>query len=81
MLVTGVGARQAAQCQQPRHEAEIGFRFACRDKLVHLIGQGEVVQRLRRGVADRGHRPVQAGDDFSDGNQLGAFALHGFILP
>ena len=40
-----------------------------------------LVQRLRRGGADRGHRPAQAGDDFSNRNQLAAFALHGFILP
>ena len=62
-------------------KAESGVRFAGRDKLVHLVGLGEVVERLRRGVADRGHRPIQAGDDFSNRNQLAAFALHGFILP
>ena len=35
---------QAAQRHQPRHETEIGVRFAGPDKLVHLIGLGEVVQ-------------------------------------
>ena len=49
-------------------ETEVGF--ACRDKLVYLIESGEVVQPLRRGFADRGHRPVQAGDDFLNRNQL-----------
>ena len=38
--VAGVGAGQAAQRHHPRHETEIGFRFAGRDKLVHLIGIG-----------------------------------------
>ena len=28
MAVAGVGARQRAQHQEPRHEAEIGVRFA-----------------------------------------------------
>ena len=32
--------------QHPRHEAEIGVRFAGADKQVHLIGLGEVVERL-----------------------------------
>ena len=44
--VTGVGAGQAAQRHQPRHEAQIGVRFAGPDQLVHLVGQGEVVPRL-----------------------------------
>ncbi len=51
-MVAGVGAGQAAQRQQPRHEAEIGVRFAAPDKLVHLIGLGEVVQRLGRCFAE-----------------------------
>ena len=33
----GLVRGNAAQRQQPRHEAKIGFRFAGRDKLVHLI--------------------------------------------
>ena len=44
--VPGVGAGQRAERQHSRHEAQIGVRFAGRDKLVHLIGLGEVVQRL-----------------------------------
>ena len=49
-VVAGVGAGQAAQCHHPRHEAEIGVRFAGRDELVYLVGLGEVVQRLGRGL-------------------------------
>ena len=41
--VAGVGAGQGAQRHQPRHEAEIGVRFAGRNKLVHLVEAGEVV--------------------------------------
>ena len=79
--VAGVGAGQAAQRHQPRHEAESGVRFAGRDKLVHLVGLGEVVERLGRGVADRLDRPVQVGDDLTDRNQLPALTLHGFYSP
>ena len=43
--VAGVGAGQAAQHHQPRHEAWIGVRFAGADKLVYLIGHGERVPR------------------------------------
>ena len=74
--VAGIGAGQRAQRQQPRHEAQIGVRFAGRDKLVHLIGLGEVVARLGRSFADRLDRPVQIGDDFTDRNQLAALTLH-----
>ena len=35
--------------------------------------------RLGCGVADRLHRPVQAAEDFSNGNQLASFALHGLF--
>ena len=61
-----------------RHEAEIGVRFAGCDKLVHLIGLGEVVQRLGRGFAERLYRAAQAADDFTDRNQAVSFTLHGF---
>ena len=81
MLVAGVGAGQGAQRHHPHHEAQIGVRFAGRHKLAHLIGLGEVVQRLGRGFADCLDRPVQIGDDFTDRNQLAALTLHGFILP
>ena len=50
VLVSGVGAGQAAQCQQPRHESQIGVRFAGPDKLIHLIGLGEVVPCLGRSL-------------------------------
>ena len=65
--VAGVGTGQAAQHQQPRHEAQVGVRFAGRNKLVHLGGLGEVVPRLRRGVADRLNRSVQAAEGFPMG--------------
>ena len=46
------------------------------DKLVYLIGLGEVVARLGRSFTDRLDRPVQIGDDFTDRNQLAALTLH-----
>ena len=48
--VAGVGAGQAAQRHHPRHEPQIGIRLTGLDKLVHLVGLGEVVPRLGRGV-------------------------------
>ena len=47
-----------------RHEAPIGVRFAGCDKLVHLIGAGEVVPRLGRGFAERLYRAAQAGEGY-----------------
>ena len=77
--IAGVGAGQGAQRQQPRHEAEIGVRFAGRDQLVHLIGLGETP--LRRAVrAERLDGAGQIGQGIGDGNQLAALT-HGFILP
>ena len=76
--VAGVGAGQAAQHHQPRHEAWIGVRFAGLDKLVYLIGHGERVPRLGRGFADRLHRSVQAGENFG-GEKQSLFALHGIV--
>ena len=58
-----------------------GVRFAGPGQLVHLIEAGEVVPRLGRVAADRLHGAAQIGDDFTDGNQLAALTLHGFILP
>ena len=81
MPVAGVGAGQGAERHHPRHEAEIGGRFAGPDKLIHLVEAGEVVQRLGRGFADCLHRAGEIGDDFTDGNQPVALTLHGFILP
>ena len=66
----GVGARQAAQRHHPRHETQIGIRFAGPDKLIHLVEAGVMVQRLGRGFADRFHRPIEAAEDFPDGNQV-----------
>ena len=53
-------------------------RFAGRDKLIHLVGQGEVMPRLGRSGGDRHHRPVQFGERITDWNQAGLFTLHGF---
>ena len=79
VLVAGISTGQAAQRHQPRHETEIGICFASPDKLVHLIGAGEVVQCLRRGFAKRFPRAVQTRKDFPDGNQAILFTLHGLF--
>ena len=76
MPVAGVGAGQAAQHHHPRHEAEIGVRFAGSDKLVHLIGNGEASPRLGRGFAERLDGATQIGQDFGNGNQLATLTLH-----
>ena len=52
-----------------------GSASLAENKLIHLIGLGEVVARLGRSVAECLHRPVQA----ADGNQLAAFTLHGLF--
>ena len=75
----GLVRGQAAQRHRAAHETEIGVRFAGRDKLVYLVGLGEVVVRLGRGFADRFHRTAQIGDDFTDRNQLATLTLHGFL--
>ena len=61
MTVAGVASRQGTQRHRSRHEAEIGGRFAGRDKPVYLIGKGEdppvSVERLDvAGIADRSGR-------------------------
>ena len=68
---------QAAQRQQPRHEAQIGVRFTGPDKLVHLIGLSEVMPSLGRGLEVFLHRPIQAAEDFTDGNQPVSLTRHG----
>ena len=51
-------------------------------QLVHLIEAGEVPPRLGRGVdAERLDRTGQIGQGFTDGNQLAALTMHGYILP
>ena len=50
-------------------------------QLVHLIEAGEVAPRLGQRLPERRYRPGQAGEDFSNGNQVIPFTLHGFILP
>ena len=76
MPVAGIGAGQGAQHHHPGHEAQIGVRFTGPDKLVHLIGAGEVGQRLGRGFADRFHRAAQIGEGITDQNQPAALTLH-----
>ena len=61
VAVAGVAPGQRAQRHRAAHETEIGVRFAGRDKLVHLVGLGEVVACLGRGVADRLDRAAQIG--------------------
>ena len=46
--VLRIRARQRAEREQPRHEADIGFRFTGLDELVHLSEHREVVPGLRR---------------------------------
>ena len=79
--VAGVGAGQTAQGHHPRHEAEIGVRFAGRDELVHLIGKSEAPPRLGRGFAERLDRAGQIGQGFGNRNQLAASVSHGFYSP
>ena len=68
--VAGIGAGQGTQRHRSRHEAEIGVRFAGRDKLVYLIGLGEAPPRLGRGLKVFRHRLVQTLP----------LTLHGLIL-
>ena len=63
---------------QPRHESEIGVRFAGRDKLVHLIGAGEVALCRGRGYERLGGTG-QVGQGFGNGNQLAALTLHSLV--
>ena len=46
--VAGVAARQAAQCQEPRHEAQLRVRVTRADELRHLVERREVA-RLASG--------------------------------
>ena len=79
--VAGVASRQGAERQHPRHEAEVGVRFAGPDQQVYLIGNGEAPLCRGRGVADRLHGAAHTGEGITDRNQLAALSLHGFILP
>ena len=63
------GSISRATALNSPHETEVGVRFTGPDKLVHLVGLGEVVPRLGRCVADHLYRPVQAGEGFSNGNE------------
>ena len=42
--VPWIGARQATQREQTRHEPDIGLRLARADELRHLVEAGEVVE-------------------------------------
>ena len=77
ILVAGGASGQGTQRHRSRHKAQIGVRFASPDKLVHLIGKGEAPPRRWWGFAERRH-VIQAGDNFTDRNQLTALTLHGF---
>ena len=81
MLVAGVGARQGAERHHSRHEPQIGVRFAGRDKLVYLIGNGEASPRRWWGFADRLDRSVQIGQGFTDGDQAVLLTLHALYSP
>ena len=52
-LVARVNTGQATQCQQPRHEAQFGVRFAGPYKLINLVEESVVVARLRRHQRER----------------------------
>ena len=69
--VPWIGARQTAQREQPRHEAEIGLRFARLDELINLAQRGGMVPSLcrhypparddarqRAGHVADGHKPA-----------------------
>ena len=62
-----------------------GADVPLRDKLVHLIGLGEVVERLGRWGLGRGldqgllHRPDQAAKNITNGSPTAAFTLHGLF--
>ena len=73
--VAGVGAGQGAQRHRAAHETEIGGRLAGRDKLVHLIGEGEMVLRRARGY-ERLDRAGQIGQGGGDGNQAVSFVSY-----
>ena len=80
VAVAGVGAGQGAQRHRPRHEAEIGVRFAGPDKLVHLVGLGEAPPRRWWGFAERLDGAAHTGQGITDRNQAVSFRLHGPIL-
>ena len=75
--VAGIGAGQGAERHRSRHEAEIRVRFTGPNKLVHLIGLGEMVCRLARGVAERLHRLAAPSEGFPNRNQPVSLTRHG----
>ena len=75
--VAGVAPGQRAQRHRASHETEIGVRFAGRDKLVYLIGNGEASPRRWWGFAERLDGAAQIGEGITDGNQPAvSFTLH-----
>ena len=62
--VAGVAPGQRAERHRPRHETEIGVRFAGADKLVYLIGEGEAPPCRWCGFADRLDGAAQIGQGF-----------------
>ena len=65
LAVAGVCPGQGAKHQPPHHETNVGSGFAGCDELVHLVGLGEVMVRLGRGV-----RGWIATDNFSNRCQV-----------
>ena len=70
--VAGIGAGQAAQRQQPRHEAPVGVRFAGRRQAGppdRSLGEVPLQLVVKVGGSPGPDRADQAGDNFPDGNQ------------
>ena len=59
-IIAGVGARQAAQREQPRNVAELRIGFAHADELRHLIETSEVTPR-RGSVGAAGQGAIAGG--------------------
>ena len=78
--VAWVGARQGAQRHQPRHEPEIGLRFAGLDELRHLAQRGEVVPRPRGHGAPAPLDARQPYGHLTDRHEPAAFLLHAFVF-
>ena len=73
-----VGARQRAEREQPRHEAQIGVRFARGDELRHLVELREV-SRLAAAITAGWHRDVgQVDGNIADRNKPTAVLLFVF---
>ena len=63
-----IPARQTAQRKQPRHETDLGVRFARADELRHLVELHEVTVRLGCAFALRWHLDARWVDS-AEGNE------------